>query len=146
MAARLLQVKFLNLENRLYLSKLIVALVDDDKKKIVETYSEMGFKTRDMNEDIIYKHAKVIFDKDDVETLGGVNIQRYIEELNEVDPVTDMGDDYVMAGRVAVLLRGLGYALQYRYSPAKMWEPMARQVLKEYGGEDASGSKQRKEL
>lgn len=83
--------------------------------------------------------------RDDVETLGGINIQYYIEELNRQDPITAMGDDYVMAGRVAVLLRGLGYALKYKYSPAKMWSGMARQLLRDYG-EDITTQVQRTSL
>jgi hypothetical protein len=49
-----------------------------------------------------------------------------------------MPDDYIMAGRVAVLLRGLGYALKYKISPAKVWAPMAQALLKEYGDDTYS--------
>ena len=34
-----------------------------------------GFRTRDMNADVIYKHAMVIGDRDDKASLGGKNIQ-----------------------------------------------------------------------
>jgi hypothetical protein len=34
-----------------------------------------GFRTRDMNEEVIFKHAMVIWDRDDKESLGGKNIQ-----------------------------------------------------------------------
>lgn len=113
-----------------------------------------------MNEDVIYRYAMAIWDRDDKESLGGKNIQvsrawmicrhvwaralsinstnytyqhntsqyphtptnhrttaskqEYLEDLQKEDPVTFMPQDYVMAGRVAVLLRGLGYALKYR--------------------------------
>lgn len=38
----------------------------------------------------------------------------FLEDLQKEDPVTYMPQQYVLAGRVAVLLRGLGYALKYR--------------------------------
>lgn len=40
--------------------------------------------------------------------------QEYLELLQKEDPVQFMPQEYVMAGRVAILLRGLGYALKYR--------------------------------
>ena len=107
-----------------------------------------------MNEDVIYRYAMAIWDRDDKESLGGKNIQvsawwhemtpcanrglgcvctrhltrayiqhhhhittqkqEYLEELQQTDPVTSIPQDYVMAWRVAVLLRALGYALKYR--------------------------------
>lgn len=71
--------------------------------------------------------------RDDKESLGGVNIQQFLEDLNRLDPVISMPDDFVLAARVAVLLRGLGYALKYHYSTAKYWAPMAQKLLTEYG-------------
>lgn len=38
--------------------------------------------------------------------------------MQREDPVTCMPQDYVMAGRVSVLLRGLGYALKHRCAHA----------------------------
>lgn len=34
--------------------------------------------------------------RDDKESLGGVNIQQYIEDLNRADPVLAMPDDFVL--------------------------------------------------
>jgi predicted unusual protein kinase regulating ubiquinone biosynthesis (AarF/ABC1/UbiB family) len=61
------------------LARLFVALAREDKKAVVKQYTEMGFRTRNMNEDIIFKHASVIFDRDDKEALGNTNIQQYLE-------------------------------------------------------------------
>lgn len=43
-----------------------------------------------------------------------------------------LGDDYVMVGRVAAILRGLGYAVKHKPSTSKLWAPQARELLKKY--------------
>ena len=103
--------------HRLALARLLLAVADKDRARIVKCYTDMGgwvgwhtallgvyvhaysslglcsspspssfslvpltkqntgFRTRDMNEEVIYKHAMVIWDRDDKESLGGKNIQ-----------------------------------------------------------------------
>lgn len=41
-------------------------------------------------------------------------------------------DDFVMAGRVATILRGLAYAIKHKPSVAKLWAPQARLLLDKY--------------
>lgn len=48
------------------------------------------------------------------------------------DPVLKLSDDYVMAGRVATILRGVAYAVKHRPSVAKLWAPQARELLRKY--------------
>lgn len=43
-----------------------------------------------------------------------------------------LSDDYVMVGRVAAILRGLGYAVKHKPSTAKLWAPQARELLRKY--------------
>ena len=45
------------------------------------------------------------------------------------DPILKMSEDYVMAGRVAAILRGLAYAVKHKPSVAKLWAPQARELL-----------------
>lgn len=45
-----------------------------------------------------------------------------------------LGDDYVMVGRVAAILRGLGYAVKHKPSASKLWAPQARELLKKHDG------------
>ncbi|CAM9270428.1 unnamed protein product [Discosporangium mesarthrocarpum] len=124
------QVKHMTLPDRVKLARLVVALAEDDKEAVVGAYTDMGFKTKRMDPDVAYRHAKCIFDTDHKDDLGGMNVQLYREELQKIDPIEIMPDEYVMAARVAALLRGLGYALKYKPSAAKMWEPQARALLK----------------
>lgn len=52
--------------------------------------------------------------------------------LQERDPVLKLSDDYVMVGRVAAILRGLGYAVKHKPSTAKLWAPQARELLRKH--------------
>ncbi|CAM9397218.1 unnamed protein product [Heterosigma akashiwo] len=90
----------------------------------------MGFRTRRMDPDVIYRHCRTIYDNDHRDTLG-VNIQLYLEQLQAIDPVVEMPDEYLMAGRVLVLLRGLAYALKYNPQTAKAWSKLARQLVED---------------
>ncbi|CAN0237124.1 unnamed protein product, partial [Hapterophycus canaliculatus] len=82
--------------------------------------------------EVLYLHAKACFDCDHKDNLGGLNIQTYLEMLQERDPVLKLSDDYVMVGRVAAILRGLGYAVKHKPSTAKLWAPQARELLKKH--------------
>lgn len=42
-----------------------------------------------------------------------------------------MPDDYVMAFRTSLLLRGFSYLLHYKFSHAQSWKAIAKQVLRE---------------
>lgn len=44
----------------------------------------------------------------------------------------ELSDDYVMAGRVATILRGVAYAVRHKPSVAKLWAPQARELLEKY--------------
>jgi hypothetical protein len=91
----------------------------------------MGFRTKYMNPDVIYDHCNIFFNIDDFESLGGTNVQTYLEKLQARDPMVSIAEKYLMAGRAALLLRGLGYALKYRIKAAEVWEPFALQMLRE---------------
>ncbi|CAM9352985.1 unnamed protein product [Ascophyllum nodosum] len=123
------QVKHMALDQRLKLARLIVALADDDRERVVDAYIDMGFVTKNMDPEVLYLHAKACFDCDHKDDLGGINIQTYLEILQKRDPILKMSEDYVMAGRVAAILRGLAYAVKHKPSVAKLWAPQARELL-----------------
>ena len=53
-----------------------------------------------------------------------------MEHLNALDPIEVIPDDFVMAFRVSLLLRGLSYALRYDHvSHAAEWKTLAQQVI-----------------
>ena len=130
------QVKELTLEQRVMFARLVVALRLGDAREAARVYQEGGFKTKHMDEEVTAGHAFVILNNDDCETtLKGVNIQVFLEELQAMDPVVEMGQDNILASRVALLLRGLGYALNYRIRSCDAWFDQARHLLEEQGVE-----------
>jgi aarF domain-containing kinase len=57
------QVKKLSKEDRLVLCELIVALANEDKPEIVRLVKKAGYKSKYMEDELIYKYAKVSFGK-----------------------------------------------------------------------------------
>ena len=125
------QVKKLTKEERLRMCKIIIALSKDDKSEIIRLMAEAGFKSRTMNEDVIYKYAKVSYDEDNDELTEGKHIQMFMEDLQARDPIDELPDAYIMVGRTSVMLRGLAHALRQSRSISKAWAPIAEQVLQE---------------
>ena len=84
-----------------------------------------------MNEDNIYLYAKVGYDQDNHELTGGKHIQIFMEDLQARDPIDELPRDLLMVSRASIMLRGLAHHLQQSRSVAKIWRPIAEQVLKE---------------
>ena len=59
----------------------------------------------------------------------GKNIQLFFESLGERDPVISNRDEFIMPSRMAVMLRGLSFALKYPVKPAEIWLPFAEDIL-----------------
>ena len=110
--------------------KIIIALADDNRPEIVRFMEEAGYKSKYMNEDIIYKYAKVSYDEDNAELTEGKHIQVFMESLQARDPIEQLPDQYIMVGRTSVMLRGLAHALRQSRSVAHAWKPIAEKVLK----------------
>jgi aarF domain-containing kinase len=152
------QVKVLTKDERLLFCQIIVALADNDKKALVELLKKAGYKTRYMvcvhilcamldqlsrcinshvnttapNQDpnIMYRFATLAYDEDSAELTEGKHIQLYMEHLHDNDPVEHLPQQYIMASRVSILLRGLGHAVHQSRSVAKAWKPIAEEELR----------------
>eukprot|EP00986_Skeletonema_menzelii_P014610 scaffold9817_cov154-Skeletonema_menzelii.AAC.4 len=127
------QVKTLTKEERLVFCRLILALADDDKDAVVKALKEAGYKSQKMDEDIMYTYARVAYDEDNETLTQGQHIQLFMEHLHDSDPVEHLPQQYIMASRVSILLRGLGHAVHQSRSVAKAWRPIAGKVLREEG-------------
>ena len=125
------QVKQLSKKTRLLLCKLVIALDDDDRDEIVSLMKRLGYKSRDMNQDNIYLYAKVGYDQDNHELTGGKHIQVFMEDLQAKDPIYELPRELLMVSRASTMLRGLAHYLHQSRSVAKIWRPIAEQVLKE---------------
>eukprot|EP00984_Skeletonema_dohrnii_P026132 scaffold15425_cov141-Skeletonema_dohrnii-CCMP3373.AAC.5 len=127
------QVKTISKEERLVFCRLILALADDDKDGVVKALKEAGYKSQKMDEDIMYTYARVAYDEDNETLTQGKHIQLFMEELHDSDPVEHLPQQYILASRVSILLRGLGHAVHQSRSVAKAWRPIAEKVLREEG-------------
>lgn len=148
------QVKVLTKDERLLFCQIIVALADNDKNALVELLKKAGYKTRYMvclyilgqlsccmnsyihttasmqDPNIMYRFATLAYDEDSAELTEGKHIQLYMEHLHDNDPVEHLPQQYIMASRVSILLRGLGHAVHQSRSVAKAWKPIAEEELR----------------
>lgn len=137
------QVKVFSDQHRLDLSRLIVALAHADpenpshRAEVAEIAQQVGLSSKRNDPDVLFKFVQLAFDRDDLLATDGKNIQEYMEMLNTKDPLKAVPDDYVLATRCSLMLRGLGHMLNQHRSGAKMWLEQAEKVLRE-NGEDPS--------
>lgn len=127
------QVKLLTLEQRLVLARLIKALCDNDDERIHKSMLEMGFQTKHNKREVATKLARLYFDRNNKASTDGLHVQLYVEKLQQQDPIVSQADDYLMAGRVAIMLRGFGDHLHQHRSTAQAWLPFAEALLREHG-------------
>merc|ERR1712232_787469 len=128
------QVKRISDSDRHLFCKLVIALDDDNKEEIVRLVKEAGYKSKSMDKDILYKYAKVAYDEDNPEITEGRHIQLFMEHLENSDPVEQLPEELIMIARVSIMLRGLAHNLQQSRSAAKLWRPIAEEVLKRETG------------
>jgi len=126
------QVKRLSSDERLLLAELIVALSDRNRDEVVDVFTRMGFRSKAMNTEVIHQTAVLYFDRDDPEVTGGMDARAYFESLQKIDATIAVPDEFIMAARVAVLLRGLASHLGSQISVAQHWRPLALEALKEH--------------
>lgn len=125
------QVKPLTKETRHLFAKLVIAIDDDDKDKIVSLMKEAGMKTKTMNPDVIYLYAKVAYAEINDQILNGKHVQLFMEDLENRDPVLQLPKELLMVSRCTLLLRGLAQALHQNRNVATSWRPIAEKVLRD---------------
>jgi len=123
------QVKELSTSERHLFCKIVIALANDDRPEIIKLMKEAGFKSKYMDEEVIYKYAKVSYDEDNDELTDGKHIQMFMEDLQARDPIQELPKNFIMVGRTSVMLRGLAHALRQSRSIAEAWKPIAEEVL-----------------
>lgn len=134
----------MQVEDRCRLALLLLLLADGHDHAAAHCYAHvMGVRTRHMREDIMFKSAAFWYDRDTLDVTGGMNVHHFTEWLHHQDPIQYLPDQYVMAGRVSILLRGVGAAFGIKVKTAEMWRPHAAALLER---EPAIAAKVREEL
>ncbi|KAI0566184.1 hypothetical protein FGB62_11g213 [Gracilaria domingensis] len=128
------QVKHMSLEDRIIYAKLILAINRDDRDEVVRIMKdEVGFRTKSMDGDIIYRTAAFFNCRDSEDVTLGMNVSTFMEWLEQSDPVEKINDEFVMAGRVSVLLRGMANAFGLKLRVTDYWKTEAEKFLKAQG-------------
>lgn len=127
------QVKKITKKDRIIMCKLVIAMAEEDQDEVVWLMKETGYRSKNMDPDIMYKYCRVSFDEDNMKITNGMHIQAFMEYLDGADPVESLARDFIMISRVTVLLRGLAHKLHQSRSVAKAWKPIAERVLREEG-------------
>ena len=141
------QVMRLSDAQRRTLAALLVALAAQDEAAAVAGATAMGFRTRRMDPAVLAQLAAFFFDRDDydrfgVEEGGGgggpvvpYSPARTLKRLNGADKLVVVPEEYILAARVSLLLRGTSQLMaQQRVRTAVCWRGYARRALRETEG------------
>jgi aarF domain-containing kinase len=125
------QVKRIGREERLRIARLLIALADRDQVLTAQLWSECGFATNEMDPWCLDKWATWRFSRmtPDVFDIfdGVVNFEL---RLGGLDPIKDEPSEYVMAYRLASLLRGSAMGLgDLTVDSARKWRKQAVRLL-----------------
>lgn len=103
------QVKHMTRDQRINLAKLHIAHTRKDKDEVVRIHFDLlGVKTKHRRSDIAYRFSAFMNDRDTDDIMEGMNIATFSDYCEKEDPIVQLPDQYIMAQRASVLLRGLG--------------------------------------
>ena len=128
------QVMRLSDAQRRTLAALLVALAAQDEAAAVAGATAMGFRTRRMDPAVLAQLAAFFFDRDDYDRFGvedgghgggpvvAYSPARTLKRLNGADKLVVVPEEYILAARVSLLLRGTSQLMaQQRVRTAVCW-------------------------
>ncbi|RKP21088.1 ABC1-domain-containing protein [Rozella allomycis CSF55] len=123
------QIKRIDDEDRKLLCELVVALSEKNKVKVKEIAHKTGYKSKDFNEDVIFRIAVVAFDQEGKWVTEGMHVQKFMEKMFQIDPWERMSNLFVMPARTSLLLRGIGLMLNHPVSVCDSWKVIAAKQI-----------------
>ena len=128
------QMKSMTTEQRIVFAKMIIAISRDDKPEIVRIFfDEMRAVTKHRDADTAYKFCCFWNDRDTDDIMSGMNIANFLDHLEATDPMLQLPEDFLLASRVSILMRGMGNAFGIKLRMSQLWEEQARLFLKKQG-------------
>lgn len=128
------QVKRVSFEDRVVLAKLMIAHATWNKDEVVRIHmEEMKADSIYRNKEIAYLLNSFWYDRATQDVLQGKNIHVFLESLESQDPVKVIPQEFIMMGRVSVLLRGVGKAFGMDLRMSELWKDEAVIFLKKHG-------------
>jgi aarF domain-containing kinase len=125
------QVKTMTKDQRIKYAKLILAHARGDKQEIIRMhFDELKVKTKYRNPDVGYLMSCFYNDRDTPDILQGMNISSFIDWAQKKDPVIELPEDYILASRMSLLLRGMGKAFGLKIRMSLLWQHEAKEFLK----------------
>ena len=99
----------MEIPHRINFAKAMVAHYHYDKEEVARLYfDDCQTKTKYSKRDIAYLHSAFWNDRDTPDVCGNMNIQTFMDWCEDQDPMLQLPDEYLFAGRISVLLRGMG--------------------------------------
>lgn len=128
------QVKAMELPHRINFAKAIIAHYHYDKEEVARIYfDDCQTKTKYSKRDIAYLHSAFWNDRDTSDVCGNMNLQTFMDWCEEQDPMVKLPDEYLFAGRISVLLRGMGNAFGIKLRMSELWLDYATKLLESEG-------------
>lgn len=121
-------------QERITYAKLIIALARDDRAEVQRIhFQEQGVVTKRNDPEVGYLFSAFYNDRDTPDVCKGMNIANFIDHLEALDPMVKVPEEYIMASRVSIMMRGMGKAFGLQLRMSKMWEQEARDFLRSQG-------------
>ena len=120
------------MSDRINFAKAIVAHYHYDKDEVVRIYfDECQTKTKNSDPEIAYLLSSFWMDRNTEDVCKGMNIQTFLDYCEAKDPMVQLSDNYLLACRVSVLLRGMGNAFGLKLRMSELWYAEATKFLKD---------------
>jgi aarF domain-containing kinase len=123
------QVKRLPEEITKKFAQLVIALNDDDRESVCRIAHEIGCQNEFNIPDIVWRLTAFWLDRDTPDVTLGMDIHKFLEEMERRDPQKKLCQDLVMVGRCSVMLRSLGLSLGLRVKTSDYWRSYAEDFL-----------------
>lgn len=128
------QVKRMKVADRITYAKMIISLSRNDQAEVVRlARDDTGFRTKNRNNDVTYRSLAFFHCRDSDDILQGMNVSEFMEWMEKTDPVEQINDEFVMVGRVSLLLRGMANAFGMKVRISDYWRDEAETFLKSRG-------------
>jgi aarF domain-containing kinase len=128
------QVKSITPKARLDIAEIIQLLSKgpSSKFKLIEKAKEVGLRTETDDPEVLHKACILAFDRDDMEMTEGMGLQAYIAEVGKREQTKQLPEQFIMAVRMCIILRGLGAILGPHHPPvslAQRWKKLAERSI-----------------
>eukprot|EP01084_Bolivina_argentea_P287821 493916_1 len=101
-----------------------------DNAGVKEVAVRMGYRSKNLDEDVIYDLLRFFLDSNGPEVIGkDKNHQQFIENLFKRDPWTKFSNNFNKVVQAVIMLRGIGRSLGHPVAVADWMAPVAKKEL-----------------